>query len=156
MSKYRILVRVLIMLAIVGVILLLFFRSKTYPEKIIIGNTVFRIETVDTAVLMAKGLSGHDPLLSDQGMLFVFSNPGKHAFWMKDMTFPIDIIWFDQNRKVIHIERSLSPTTYPNAYGSEFDSQYVLEVSAGISNNIGLKKGDQFDFLEINGRKLGI
>ena len=39
-------------------------------------------------------------------MLFIFSQPDFYPFWMKDMKFPIDIIWLDENLQIINIEKT--------------------------------------------------
>lgn len=82
------------------------------------------------------GLSVMDNLTEDHTMLFVYGNEGQHPFWMKDMKFPIDIMWIDSNQRVVHIERSLAPCD-PNKnctiYSPEVDSLYVLETVANYT-----------------------
>ena len=56
-----------------------------------------------------KGLAVKENLSENEAMLFVFATAGDHAFWMKDMKFPIDIIWMDSNKTVVHVEHSLAP-----------------------------------------------
>ena len=56
-----------------------------------------------------KGLAVKDQLKENEAMFFVFDKPEKHSFWMKDMNFPIDIIWLDSTDKVVHIEQNLQP-----------------------------------------------
>lgn len=146
--------QILVVLVVLVPILLFSFWKNTYPEKITLKNSVFNIEVADTSILMEKGLSGRPGLASNEGMLFEFSDSGKHEFWMKGMKFPIDIIWFNADRQIVHIESSISPDTFPKTFTSEVDSQYVLEISAGQSSKLGLKIGDQFDFVEKAERKL--
>ncbi len=85
-----------------------------------------------------KGLGGLDSIKKDEGMLFVFDNPVQQGFWMKNMKFPIDIIWIDKNKKVIGINENMSPDSYPNLFLPVKPITYVLEVNAGVSraNNI--------------------
>jgi len=64
-------------------------------------------------------------------MLFVFENPGIHGIWMKDMKFPIDIIWLDKDMSVISKELNVSPDTYPQVFYPSREAYYVLEVKAG-------------------------
>ncbi|MFZ2523353.1 MAG: DUF192 domain-containing protein, partial [Minisyncoccia bacterium] len=147
---------VLVIVAVVFLGLIFAFWGKSYPNNVLLNGSVIQVEIADDAVVMAKGLSGHKPLGSSEGMLFIFGSPGDHGFWMKDMTFSIDIIWFDKNKKIIHIEKSLSPETYPKTYSSKSDSLYVLELMAGTSDKLGLKIGDSFSFIKNTGRNLGI
>lgn len=148
---------IILLVAVVAIVLsiLFYFGTKSYPKRININNVIVNVEVVDNAVLMAKGLSGHEPLSELEGMLFVFSSPGLHYFWMKDMTFPLDIIWFDADKKIVHIEKGLSPNTYPKSYFSSEPSLYTLEVNSGFSDKFGLKIGDHFSFVEKDVIKLG-
>ncbi len=79
-------------------------------------------------------------------MLFVFDTPGKHGFWMKDMHFPIDIIWIDRDLTIVHVERSISQETFPTVFASDANASYVLEVVAGFSEKNNLKEGDRVNF----------
>lgn len=142
-------------LIVVSVSTFIFFKTQTYPQRITIDNKVFDVEVVDNVVLMNKGLSGHKPLSDTQGMLFVFERPADNKFWMKDMTFSIDIIWFDVDKKIIYIEKGAKPESYPKIFGPNADSLYVLEINTGLADKLGLKIGDQFSFVKSNGIKLG-
>lgn len=122
----------------------------SYTKKeVMLGNALFVLEVADTFALQERGLSYRQNLAPQTGMLFVFDTPGMYYFWMKDMNFPIDIIWLDQNKKVVHIEHSLSPSTYPDSFGPETPTQYVIEIPAGEATRIGLVLGNivNFDFL---------
>ncbi len=124
------------------VILFAFFRQNELKNEVILNGKAFFVETANTPAAMERGLSGHAPLADNQGMLFVFPTPGNYGFWMKDMTFPLDIIWFDANLRVTHIEKALSPDTYPTIFYPNADSLYVLEVNAGQADATHLKVGD--------------
>jgi uncharacterized protein len=112
----------------------------------IAGQNV-KVELALTPKEQEKGLSGRENLADDAGMLFVFKNPGKYSFWMKDMNFPIDIIWLNENFKVIYIKKNAEPSSYPDSFGSGVDSKYVLEVNSGFSEKNNLKEGDLVKFL---------
>lgn len=152
----RNLIKFLSALVIISVPTFIFFRTQTYPQRIQIQGNVFDVEVADNPALMSKGLSGHAPLNDKQGMLFVFSSPGKHDFWMKDMTFPIDIIWFGADKRIVYMEKSLSPKTYPKTYSPSEPSLYVLEINSGLSDKLGLKIGDQFVFVKRDSINLGL
>ena len=129
----------------VAIVVLLY--PQTYKSEVVLGGKTFLVDVADTNYLLSKGLSGREPLGSDEGMFFVFQKPDIHTFWMKDMNFPIDIIWMDENFDVIHIEKSISPETYPKTFTSKENSMYVLEISAGESQKLGIKIGDEVKFL---------
>jgi uncharacterized membrane protein (UPF0127 family) len=90
------------------------------------------------------GLSGTASLGQDKGMLFVNSNVAERCFWMKDMRYPLDIIWADTAKKIVHIEKNLEPNTYPRAYCA--DAQYVIELNAGEADKNGMTPGQVLSF----------
>lgn len=111
--------------------------SSTYGYKILLS---------DTPELRTKGLSGRASLGTDEVMLFIFEKEGRNFFWMKDMLFAIDIAWLNSDREVIHLEKNVSPETFPKSFGSDENSKYVLEFKAGVVDSIGMKIGDTVSF----------
>lgn len=111
--------------------------------SISINDIIVNAEVVDTEPLIEKGLGGRSSLGEQKGMWFVFSNDEKFGFWMKDMKFPIDIIWFDKNLKIVGMEEDVSPESYPNIFYPGKESRYVLEVDAGFSKKHKIKIDDQ-------------
>ena len=102
-----------------------------------------------TSELMSKGLSVKNQLKENEAMLFVFEEPARHSFWMKDMKFPIDIIWLDSNGKIVHIEGNLEPCPLVfvcPGYAPNVDSQYVLETVAGFTQRHNISVGTNVDF----------
>lgn len=101
------------------------------------------ITTLTTVTEHSRGLSGHAPLLPNEGMLFQFDTPAKRGFWMKDMLFPIDIIWLDRNLEVLSFFEHLTPDSYPTSYESPDTMLYALEVESGFVARRGIAAGDQ-------------
>ncbi len=97
---------------------------------------------MDTPALRAQGLSGRQGLPRGRGMLFVFDRAERHAFWMKDMHFDIDIIWITGGEIVdlVHA-RAPSPGAPPPTYTPDSAAEYVLEVVAGTAAERGWAKG---------------
>ena len=91
-----------------------------------------------------QGLSGRDSLEEHTGMLFMFEADGYHPFWMKGMRFPIDILWMDRYKRVVHIAHAVSPDTYPELFKPSVLSRYVLEVPAGYAERHGVDIGGVF------------
>ena len=118
---------------------------KTNP-LVQIGGQNISVEIANTDAKRELGLSGHATLSDTQGMLFAFDRVGVYPFWMKDMLFPIDIIWIDSNSKVLYIQKDAKPESFPEAFGPNKDSAYVLEVNAGFSDKNNLKIGDEVKF----------
>ncbi|MCF7865613.1 MAG: DUF192 domain-containing protein [Candidatus Pacebacteria bacterium] len=116
------------------------------PSKLNIASSSYKILLANTDELRQKGLGSRQGIDTNEVMLFVFDNEAKHFFWMKDMLFPIDMVWLDKDKKVIYIEQNVAPDTYPKAFGPQVDSQYVLEFQEGTVKREGLSLGEQITF----------
>lgn len=98
-----------------------------------LDHVTLNVEPVYTEAAREHGLSGRKYLAKNSGMLFVFPKEDYYAFWMKDMLFPIDIIWMDKNYKVVYIKKNVQPCTLLHCvqYIPDKPAQYVLEVLPG-------------------------
>ena len=110
--------------------------------QVTFGSTTVDVLLAITDAEKEKGLSNHAPLEPNQGMLFIFPFSCQNSFWMKDMRFPLDIIWLDEQCRIVHIEKNLSPKTYPKIYTPVEMSRYVLEVNSGFSQKNNLNMGN--------------
>jgi uncharacterized membrane protein (UPF0127 family) len=113
------------------------------------GTTTLGVEVVNTLESRQLGLSGRKGLAGGEGMLFAFQEPSLYNFWMKDMLFPLDIIWINTEGSIVHIETNKGPETYPNAFAPTEPAQFVLETSAGFVDFFGVKVGDEVKFKKI-------
>lgn len=120
------------------------FISPT--KEITVDGIQVRIALADTPLLRELGLSGVKQLKEGEGMLFVFEKEGMHSFWMKDMHFSLDMLWISSDGRVVFIEKSVTPETFPKAFISNTPAQYVLEVGAGFSEKYGIEVGDRAIF----------
>lgn len=111
------------------------------PNVLKIGDAELRILIADTPALRTQGLSGRAMLHDNEGMLFIFETPGKYPFWMKDMRFPLDIIWIGDDRRVTEITPNVSADSYPRHFSPHVPVRYVLEVNAGFSRRFGIATG---------------
>lgn len=118
-------------------------RFVRHDATILMPKGALQVEVANTRASRELGLSGRESMGDDEGILFVFEAPGKYGFWMKDMNFPLDIVWINQNGVVVDIERKLSPDTYPQTFINEVDASYVLEVNAGLAEKFGLYIGSK-------------
>ncbi len=117
-----------------------------YEEReLIINNQKLLVAIADTSVKHEHGLSGVKKIEEDQGMLFVFDEHGRYNFWMKDMNFAIDILWLDDNNKILEITKNLFPESYPTVYQPSIPVIKVLEVPAGFVEKNKVKVGDRFE-----------
>ena len=133
---------IIVLLLISFFIFLSYFSNK---EEIVDLSNI-SIITVDNPETREKGLSGRESLEENQAMLFTFDYADKYQFWMKDMKFPIDIIWLDENSRIVHIEENVSPDTYPKTSFPPQESLYVLEANAGFSDKNHLEVGKIINF----------
>ncbi|MFA6594463.1 MAG: DUF192 domain-containing protein [Candidatus Buchananbacteria bacterium] len=116
---------------------------KTVDKYVYFGEKKITVELVTTEADKAKGLSDRQSLCADCGMLFVYNTPSAHNFWMKNMNFPLDIIWLKDNQIVGISENLLPATNQPtDIYASPGPVNAVLEVNAGFVAKTGVKVGD--------------
>jgi uncharacterized membrane protein (UPF0127 family) len=124
------------------------------PRVILPDGEVVRVEIAANDELRAQGLMYRDHLDSDRGMLFFFTAAGPHSFWMKNTRIPLDMIWLDGDRRIIHIERNVPPCRADPcpSYGpkAEAKAMYVLELAGGVADVRRLKTGDVLKFVELD------
>ena len=94
-----------------------------------------------------QGLSDIKELPKAVGALFVFDKPGKYGFWMKDMNFPIDLIWIDANKNIVGVTKNALPKSYPFTFMPPSDVLYVLEMNAGSVSTFSLITGTKVNFI---------
>ncbi len=137
--------KVTIPLVIILAILVLFFITKysshSFQDYILIEKNEILLLLADTPELRIKGLSGVKNLEGNTAMLFIFNYPDKHGIWMKDMLFALDIIWLDEQYKIVSIEKNISPNTYPKVFYPTEKSLYVMEGKAGFVERNGIIVG---------------
>ncbi len=117
--------------------------------NVTVNNVTLVADIAATNDQRTKGLAVKDTLNEDEGMLFVFSTSREHSFWMKNMKFPIDIIWISEYHEVVHIEHSLEPCepdTFCPTYKPDRNSLYVLETVAGFAQKYNVTENDYVDF----------
>ena len=134
----------------------LFTFKQSFAEEIVYSHATITtskgeeilVEIADTLKKRSLGLGNRDYLKSGWGMLFVFEKRESHRFWMKDMQFPLDIIWLD-NHRIVHIIPNAKPANSvdkPEVMTSPVPTNFVLEIAAGRSAILGLKTGQQMRF----------
>ncbi len=111
-----------------------------------IGKETFKLEVADTDAARIQGLSERDNLPSGAGMLFVFNTDDNWRMVMRQMRFPIDIVWLDANKKIVHIKHNATPAEYPEEYKADSPTRYVIEVPSGTFKKLGVQEGDSISF----------
>ena len=114
-------------------------------SRVCFQQNCFTVELALTSEQQAQGLMARTHMDPDKGMLFVFPSESVYPFWMKDTLIPLDMIWMDSNGTVVFIgkdEQPCGPLECPSI-NPGVQAKYVLEVSAGTADRIGLKEGDK-------------
>jgi len=120
-------------------------ESVEFPRgTIMIDDIPLEVQIADDEPRRLRGLMFQDQLPLDQGMIFVFNQPGLYSLWMLNMQFSLDMIWFDQDGAIVHIEKDIPPCKSPleiaacQSITPKGMAVYVLEVTAGFvdENNI--------------------
>ena len=113
-----------------------------------LGGYDLSLETLTTSSAREKGLSGRDGLGLHEGMLFVFPKDDRYGFWMKDMKFPIDILWLDAGYTIVDTVQAVQPDSYPQVYTPRVSARYVVELPAGFFVEHSLKIGNTLEILK--------
>ena len=115
------------------------------------GGQRFTVELADDFDERARGLMYREAMPVDHGMLFVHAREEPMAYWMKNTKIPLDILYFDGQRRLVSIQRGVPTCRAASrcpSYPSEGPAKYVLELNAGRSDALGLKPGDTITFSE--------
>ena len=97
-----------------------------------IGEQVFSLEVSQTSAERELGLMYRESIQYNEGMLFIFEQSARHRFWMKNTLIPLDILWLNEDKEIIHFETATPCYSEPcDIYGPEQESLYVVELPAG-------------------------
>jgi uncharacterized membrane protein (UPF0127 family) len=105
---------------------------------------VYSVEIVSDRKALQKGLSDRAFMPDDHGMLFVLDSGAEHSFWMKGMKFPIDILFFNEDRNLTAILPKLTPCKECPTYKAPDNTAFALELNAGVAEAMGFRTGDRF------------
>jgi uncharacterized membrane protein (UPF0127 family) len=140
-----------IFISILGILILIIllitvsFNFKKDKPFITINNKTFVVDVAKTDSEREKGLAIYKSLPENKGMIFIFSKSGNYPFWMKDMKFPIDIIYIKDNKIVDIFENVLPPKSSNDqleVVSPKETADKVLEINANLSKKYNFKKGD--------------
>ena len=127
-----------------------FAEEQDYAHAIVTTSTGMEIsvEVADTVEKRSLGLGKRSGLENGWGMLFVFEKRKQHGFWMKDMEFPLDIIWLD-NHRIAYILRNVQPAksgVIPPVMTPPVAGNFVLEIDAGRAEELKLQVGQRLRY----------
>jgi len=162
-SRIQVLVPITIAAVIVGLAGIMSLPSDVKLESVEfprgtvkIDGVVLEVQIADTDPRRARGLMFQEQLPLDEGMLLVFDDANKRSIWMLNMQFPLDVIWIDDNSKVVFIEKNVPPcktaletVTCPSYKGGSKDAKYVLEVTAGFVEEFKITTESTLEIISI-------
>lgn len=129
--------------------------SESPPDQWIMvktpkGDTI-HAEIADTMQKRAQGLMYRSTLARDRGMLFTFGDSQPWAIWMKNTRIPLDILWLDEKKIIVHVERNVPICTRSDngcpAYQPSQNAAYVLELAAGVADELKLTRSVTLHFV---------
>jgi len=161
-TRTQALVPIFIAAVIIGVVGLMTMPSEIKLESvefprgtIMVDDIPLVVQIADTEPRRVRGLMFQDQLPLDQGMIFVFDKPGLYSLWMLNMQFPLDMIWFDQDGKMIHFEKDVPPCKTPLEIAAcqsivpDGQALYILEVTSGFVDNANITKDSILEIISI-------
>jgi uncharacterized membrane protein (UPF0127 family) len=114
-----------------------------------LGGHRYAIEIADDDAERARGLMYRDAMQADRGMLFIHEAEEPQAYWMKNTKIPLDILYFDEGRKLVSQQRDIPPCSLGDrcpSYPSNAPARYVLELNAGEAARLKLQDGAELTF----------
>lgn len=114
-----------------------------------LGNQRFQVEIAANDAERARGLMFRDAMPADHGMLFIHERQEPQAYWMKNTRIPLDILYFDDARKLVSQQRDVPPCSLGDAcppYPSDAPARFVLELNAGEAARLQLDEGAELHF----------
>ena len=161
-TRTQALVPIFIAAVIVGIVGLVSIPSEIKLESvefprgtIMVDDIPLVVQIADTEPRRVRGLMFQDQLPFDQGMIFVFNQPGLYPLWMLNMQFSLDMIWFDQDGRVIHIEKDVPPCKTPLEIAAcqsivpDGQAIYILEVTSGFVDHNNITKDSILEIISI-------
>lgn len=120
---------------------------KGYDKiKVATGKQTYTLFIANNEIKRQKGLSNIPVIRDNEGMLFIFEKPDYYHFWMKDMQFPLDLIFINGD-KVVDVIKNIRPKSYPHTITSTEKANKVIELNAGEIDKSSLQKETNVTFV---------
>jgi len=114
-------------------------QEVDYQPRVCGGDWCFMTELARTPAEQQLGLMNRESMEEGDGMLFIFEGSEFHNFWMKNTLIPLDMIWIDDQFKVVKIITAQPCTAEPcMIYNPQKLATYVLEINAGMAEKHGI------------------
>jgi len=136
------------LLILISALILFWFKSQCGPSQVCFQRNCFQVELARSQAEQTRGLSFRQSLAPDRAMLFIFNQPGKYPFWMKNTLIPLDIIWLDKEKRIVFVKENTQPCSETNCplFYPGGEAQYALEMNAGSVEKLGLIEGEIMSF----------
>lgn len=135
--------------SLIVVVLIFVFYQKLSSPTANIKTHEFQLLITRSETDRQVGLSKYNNLSADKAMVFVFDKQDYYRFWMKDMKFPIDLIFIKSNKIVTIYENLETPKSSKDSlpiYSPSEPIDKALEINAGLSKKFNFKIGDTVEF----------
>lgn len=130
-------------LIVIAGLTIIWWQMGASQSVVKLDGASYDVSIMRTDEELTRGLSGTKNLPSGQAMLFEFSQDYKWQMWMKDMNYPIDMVWFNSNDKVVYMVKNAEPSSYPKTiFTPSLPARYVIEFPSGTIEKTGIKIGD--------------
>jgi uncharacterized membrane protein (UPF0127 family) len=110
----------------------------------------FTLEVANTDKKRADGLMFVEELQKNKGMLFIFENEQNLTFWMKNTYISLDILFLDENFKIVSIQKNAKPNQTQELYPSNAKAKYVIEINGGMVQELGIEEEQRFVVSDIS------
>jgi len=135
-------IKVIFLIVLFSSVIIYFWKTFDNKKPVIyFPDVFFEIEIAKSESEKIIGLSNREYLDKRKGLFFINTVEDYHGIWMKDMLFPIDIIWLDKNLIVVDIRKNVMPDSYPEIFYPKEKSLYILEINAGLSEKYNIENG---------------
>ena len=106
-------------------------------------------EVANTPEKLLFGLAFRERLRPDGAMLLIFDESGPHTVWTKAFQMPVDLIWVDESKQIVHLVRNAQPcheTTCPRFGPPPTNARYIIETEAGFIRRAEVQVGQELSF----------
>lgn len=126
-------------------------KDVTFSRKqIVLEGKTLKVEVAETNTQRERGLMNRTSLEKNSGMMFIFDRPRTLSFWMKNTLIPLDIGFFDKDKKLLNVESMHPPKSVMvqdhqlERYSSKGPAKYALEMNIGWFKANKIEKGARF------------
>ncbi len=106
--------------------------------NITVGGIPLEVAVARTPQQQAQGLMHVTDMPDGAGMIFLFTEERSTSFWMKNTLIPLDIAFFDANRRLVGSLTMVPCTADPcPSYSPGVPFQFAVEANEGTFAGLG-------------------